>query len=157
MWPRSIGNNECPYKCRTGGSCAQGRLARLWKSDVCTINARWPRYSLGDYPKSRPLLPSRVPHSVGCQLICFINQFFELDISELGDLRDDCLSTGSHFNPFNKVHGARTDSTRHVGDLGNIASDENGIATFLFTDNVISLNGPWSIIGYALFILDHGR
>lgn len=78
----------------------------------------------------------------------------EHDISELGDLSEGCLSTGSHFNPFQKVHGARTDSTRHVGDLGNIVSDEHGIATFSFTDDVISLNGPQSIIGYVSFILD---
>lgn len=86
---------------------------------------------------------------MGCQFICFTSQFLELDISELGDLSGGCLSTGSHFNPFDKFHGARTDSTRHVGDLGNIASDEHGAATFSFTDDVISLNGPKSIIGYV--------
>ncbi|KAF8550055.1 hypothetical protein OG21DRAFT_1420317 [Imleria badia] len=75
-----------------------------------------------------------------------------LDISELGDLSQGCLSTGSHFNPFKKVQSARTDSTRHVGDLGNIASDEYGIAIFSFTDNVISLNGPQSIIGRAVVV-----
>ena len=94
---------------------------------------------------------------MGCHLICFINRFLELDISELGDLSDGCLSTGSHFNPFNKVHGAPTDLTRHVGDLGNIASDEDGIATFSFTDDVISLNGPQSIIGYVNLYMDHGN
>lgn len=72
-------------------------------------------------------------------------------LSALGDLTEGCLSTGSHFNPFNKPHGARTDSVRHVGDLGNIASDEHGTATFSFTDDVISLNGPKSIIGYVSF------
>lgn len=82
-----------------------------------------------------------------------LNRFSEFDVSELGDLTDGCSSTGSHFNPFNKIHGAPTDSTRHVGDLGNIASDEYGVATFLFMDDVISLNGPASIIGYARFRL----
>jgi len=73
-------------------------------------------------------------------------------VHELGNLTQGCLSTGSHFNPFNKVHGARIDSTRHVGDLGNIASDEHGTAIFSFTDNVISLNGPKSIIGRAVVV-----
>ncbi|KAG8214597.1 superoxide dismutase [Butyriboletus roseoflavus] len=73
-------------------------------------------------------------------------------IHELGDLSDGCLSTGTHFNPLKKVHGARTDSTRHVGDLGNIASDEHGIATFSFTDDVISLNGPKGIVGRAVVL-----
>lgn len=86
---------------------------------------------------------------MSCQFIRFTNLFLELDISELGDLSGGCLSTGAHFNPFNKFHGAPTDSTRHVGDLGNIASDEHGVATFSFTDDVISLNGPKSIIGYV--------
>ncbi|KAN0087570.1 Superoxide dismutase, copper/zinc binding domain containing protein [Tylopilus felleus] len=73
-------------------------------------------------------------------------------VHALGDLTEGCLSTGSHFNPFNKPHGARTDSVRHVGDLGNIASDEHGTATFSFTDDVISLNGPKSIIGRAVVV-----
>ncbi|KAF8442919.1 superoxide dismutase [Boletus edulis BED1] len=73
-------------------------------------------------------------------------------VHELGDLTQGCLSAGSHFNPSNNVHGARTDSMRHVGDLGNIASDEHGTAVFSFTDNVISLNGPKGIIGRAVVV-----
>ncbi|KAG9315774.1 superoxide dismutase [Chiua virens] len=73
-------------------------------------------------------------------------------IHQLGDLTEDCLSTGSHFNPLNQVHGARTDATRHVGDLGNIVSDEHGTATFTFMDDVISLNGPKSILGRAVVV-----
>lgn len=92
---------------------------------------------------------------MSCHFICFTNQFLKLAISELGDLSHGCLSTGAHFNPFNKVHGARTDSTRHVGDLGNIASDEHGVATFSFTDDAISLNGPKNVIGYVQFIHKH--
>ncbi|KAH0832058.1 superoxide dismutase [Lanmaoa asiatica] len=75
------------------------------------------------------------------------SSFRGFHIHELGDLSVGCFSTGSHFNPFKEVHGARTDSTRHVGDLGNIASDEHGMAIFSFTDDVISLNGPKSIVG----------
>lgn len=77
------------------------------------------------------------------------SQQLELDISELGDLSNGCVSAGSHFNPFKKSHGARTDSMRHVGDLGNIAADELGVATLSFTDDVISLSGPKSILGWV--------
>ncbi|KAF9221017.1 hypothetical protein BS17DRAFT_786373 [Gyrodon lividus] len=73
-------------------------------------------------------------------------------IHELGDLTGGCLSTGSHFNPSGNTHGAPTDSVRHVGDLGNIVSDEYGTATLSFTDDLISLNGPFSIVGRAVVV-----
>ncbi|TFK74867.1 copper/zinc binding superoxide dismutase [Pluteus cervinus] len=73
-------------------------------------------------------------------------------IHQLGDLSGGCLSTGPHFNPFNKKHGAPTDSERHVGDLGNIKSDENGVSRFTFQDSSISLNGQRSIIGRAVVL-----
>lgn len=64
-----------------------------------------------------------------------------------GDLTNGCLSAGAHFNPFSKNHGAPGDKERHVGDLGNIQSDEKGFAKFSFEDKLISLNGPLSIVG----------
>jgi superoxide dismutase, Cu-Zn family len=67
--------------------------------------------------------------------------------STLGDATNGCLSSGSHYNPFNKNHGAPSDTDRHVGDLGNIASDKNGVANINFSDELISLNGAQSIIG----------
>ncbi len=63
------------------------------------------------------------------------------------------MSAGPHFNPFGKNHGAPTDTDRHVGDLGNIRSDEAGVAAFSFSDSLISLNGPLSIIGSVWFFL----
>ncbi|KAH8998430.1 superoxide dismutase [Lactarius akahatsu] len=73
-------------------------------------------------------------------------------IHELGDITNGCASTGSHFNPLGKTHGAPTTSERHVGDLGNIKSDEIGAAKFTLTDNLISLNGPRSILGRAVVV-----
>ncbi|OAX42858.1 hypothetical protein K503DRAFT_796817 [Rhizopogon vinicolor AM-OR11-026] len=73
-------------------------------------------------------------------------------VHSLGDLSGGCLSTGSHFNPYEKTHGAPSDSVRHVGDLGNIESDEYGTATLSFTDSLISLNGPLSILGRAVVV-----
>ncbi|KAF8645187.1 hypothetical protein AX16_008014 [Volvariella volvacea WC 439] len=84
-------------------------------------------------------------------------------VHAFGDLVGGCASAGPHFNPFNRTHGDRLSSTRHVGDLGNVFSDENGIATFTFDDYYISLNGPLSIIGRAVVIhaatddLGHGE
>jgi len=51
-----------------------------------------------------------------------------------------------------KHHGGRNDTQRHVGDLGNIDADSNGVATINFTDSLISLHGPHSIIGRTLVV-----
>ena len=70
--------------------------------------------------------------------------------SASGDLSGGCLSAGAHFNPFSKNHGAPTDRERHVGDLGNVESDEFGVAKFTIEDKLLSLNGAQSIVGYVL-------
>ncbi|EPQ54450.1 hypothetical protein GLOTRDRAFT_139037 [Gloeophyllum trabeum ATCC 11539] len=74
-------------------------------------------------------------------------------IHHSGDV-SSCAAAGSHFNPFSTTHGAPTDpsSKRHVGDLGNIESDRNGVAVFEFQDKLISLNGPLSIVGRAVVV-----
>jgi superoxide dismutase, Cu-Zn family len=59
------------------------------------------------------------------------------------------MSSGSHFNPEGKTHGAPQDRNRHVGDLGNVRSDATGVVTLDISDSQISLNGPYSIIGYV--------
>jgi superoxide dismutase, Cu-Zn family len=70
-----------------------------------------------------------------------------LSLSTLGDATNGCLSSGSHYNPLEKNHGAPSDTDRHVGDLGNIESDKYGEATINLSDDLISLNGVRSIIG----------
>mgnify|MGYP001194877470 CR=1 FL=1 len=44
-------------------------------------------------------------------------------IHESGDLRKSCSSLCAHYNPFNKIHGGPNSKERHVGDLGNILSN----------------------------------
>ena len=52
-----------------------------------------------------------------------------IHIHELGDCRaDDGSSAGGHFNPLGKAHGAPDAADRHVGDLGNIMTDQRGVA-----------------------------
>lgn len=51
-----------------------------------------------------------------------------------------------------KSHGAPTDAERHVGDLGNILANQEGIATISMADNVIQLMGPNNIIGRAVVV-----
>ncbi|KAI0917216.1 Superoxide dismutase [Cu-Zn] [Taiwanofungus camphoratus] len=69
-----------------------------------------------------------------------------------GDLSSGCASAGAHFNPLGNHHGARTDLVRHAGDLGNVASDAQGVTRLALQDEVISLNGPMSIVGRAVVL-----
>jgi len=74
-------------------------------------------------------------------------------IHEAGDLTDSCTSACAHFNPYNKNHGGINSKERHVGDLGNIIADENGIVKMKITDNLIKLkNSKCNIIGRAVVI-----
>lgn len=44
------------------------------------------------------------------------------------------------------------DRFRHVGDLGNIMADNSGVATFSFSDSIISLSGINSVVGRAVLV-----
>uniref|UniRef100_T1J9L3 Extracellular superoxide dismutase [Cu-Zn] n=1 Tax=Strigamia maritima TaxID=126957 RepID=T1J9L3_STRMM len=72
-----------------------------------------------------------------------------LHVHELGDLSNGCQSVGNHYNPFNKKHGGRDDTERHVGDLGNVTADKEGRATFRFEDKLLCVP---NIIGRSLVI-----
>ncbi|CAI9115540.1 OLC1v1016461C1 [Oldenlandia corymbosa var. corymbosa] len=73
-------------------------------------------------------------------------------VHELGDTTNGCNSTGPHFNPFNKEHGAPSDAERHAGDLGNVVAGGDGNAKISITDNQLKLCGPHSIIGRAIVV-----
>ena len=74
-------------------------------------------------------------------------------IHETGNLEEGCKSCCAHFNPTNSNHGGPKDKERHVGDLGNILADKNGICNMTFTDNVIRLRGrKYNIIGRSAII-----
>lgn len=70
-----------------------------------------------------------------------------MHIHEFGDNTNGCTSAGPHFSPFKKNHGAPGDTERHVGDLGNIETNAQGIAKGAVEDKLIKLIGPGSILG----------
>ncbi|PCH39797.1 hypothetical protein WOLCODRAFT_136496 [Wolfiporia cocos MD-104 SS10] len=69
-----------------------------------------------------------------------------------GDLSSGCASAGVHFNPLRQTHGAPSAPVRHVGDLGNIESDGQGVARFTIEDKLVSLNGLLSVVGRAVVL-----
>ncbi|KAJ9179897.1 hypothetical protein P3X46_008210 [Hevea brasiliensis] len=73
-------------------------------------------------------------------------------IHALGDTTNGCNSTGPHFNPLKKDHGAPADEERHAGDLGNIFAGSDGIAEISIKDMQIPLSGPHSILGRAVVV-----
>jgi Cu-Zn family superoxide dismutase len=77
-----------------------------------------------------------------------------IHIHRSGDLRKGCDSVCDHFNPFNVNHGNINDNkyNRHVGDLGNIRANNNGIVKIKILDKLITLSGKCNIIGRSIVI-----
>ncbi|KAK3821119.1 MAG: cytoplasmic Cu/Zn superoxide dismutase [Benniella sp.] len=75
-------------------------------------------------------------------------------VHEYGDNSNGCLSAGAHYNPHGKTHGCPTSLDRHVGDLGNIEADAEGVATLKYVDEpkLLKLIGPHSVIGRTIVV-----
>lgn len=73
-------------------------------------------------------------------------------VHEFGDATNGCTSAGAHFNPTSKTHGAPDAAERHVGDLGNVQADSNGVAKVNIEDKLISLTGDNNVLGRTIVI-----
>jgi len=71
-------------------------------------------------------------------------------IHEFGDLSKGCESAGGHYNPDRIDHGDL--SKGHVGDLGNITADENGIAEIRIVAKRVDLLGERSVVGRSVVV-----
>lgn len=81
------------------------------------------------------------------------NSLHGFHVHEAGDLTDNCTSMCAHFNPYKMSHGCPGTKIRHVGDLGNIQTNNKGEAKYSFYDDMIKLRGSKSnIIGRGLII-----
>lgn len=77
-------------------------------------------------------------------------------IHTYGVVGGECGAAEGHYNPNGFNHAAPSAPQRHVGDLGNIMSVEDGTATGTavvdITDEVINLYGDRSIMGRSVVI-----
>lgn len=73
-------------------------------------------------------------------------------IHEKADFSNGCASAGPHYNPFKQTHGGPGSDIRHVGDLGNIEANADGVAKGKMTDKYIKLFGEYTVVGRSMMI-----
>ncbi len=83
------------------------------------------------------------------------NAEFGFHIHEVGDCSaPDASSAGAHFNPTNAEHGDPAGPTHHAGDMFNVKSDGQGMATVDATASGVSLASaqPDDVLGKAVVL-----
>lgn len=74
-------------------------------------------------------------------------------IHEFGDVsKSDGMATGGHYNPTTVSHAGPHDAQRHVGDMGNLEANADGIAILDYIDKHMTLNGLNSILGRGVIV-----
>lgn len=74
-------------------------------------------------------------------------------VHEYGDCSSsDGKSAGGHFFTEHNNHGALEELKTHVGDLGNLEANADGIAKTTFITEKLSFSGKESILGRGLII-----
>jgi len=75
-------------------------------------------------------------------------------VHEKGDYSSgDGMSTGGHYNPDGRKHGAHGRGEHHAGDLPSLKADAQGVARFSFESNGISVGGGKAdIVGRGLIV-----
>ncbi|MCA9581667.1 MAG: superoxide dismutase family protein [Myxococcales bacterium] len=74
-------------------------------------------------------------------------------VHEKGDCSaPDATSAGGHYNPNDHDHALPTQKERHMGDMGNLMANGEGIVAFEHTFENLSLEGEHSIINRAVIV-----
>ncbi len=74
-------------------------------------------------------------------------------VHEKGDCSGkDGKTAGGHFFTDHENHGALENNETHVGDLGNLVANEEGIAKASFITDKLSFNGAENIIGRGVIV-----
>ena len=82
------------------------------------------------------------------------NKVHGFHVHDKGDCSSgDGMSTGGHFNPLGKAHGAHDHSEHHAGDLVSLTADANGVARFSYTLTTLTVGeGVTDVIGHGLIV-----
>jgi Cu-Zn family superoxide dismutase len=77
-----------------------------------------------------------------------------LHVHAWGDIHSgDGLSAGVHFNPYGMTHGYPPSWTRHMGDCGNVTSNDDGVIAIKTSFNLLALVGfQGNILGHGIII-----
>lgn len=76
-------------------------------------------------------------------------------VHEFGDCSSsDGKSAGGHFFTEHDHHGALDEMETHIGDLGNLDANKDGVAKATFITDKLSFSGKGSIIGRGLIVHD---
>jgi len=75
-------------------------------------------------------------------------------IHDKGDLSEDCQGAGGHYNPTEATHGSpgSDEGERHVGDLGNIAANDEGRSDVRIEDHLVKLAGDHSVMNRSIVV-----
>lgn len=68
----------------------------------------------------------------------------------------DFSAAGGHFAPHGNPHGSPTDGMHHVGDLGNVEADADGVAVVDMVTDELAFEGDAGVLGRAV-VLHAGR
>lgn len=63
-----------------------------------------------------------------------------------------CEDMGGHYNPEGAPHGSPDEQMHHVGDLGNLVANDDGLARYEALSAAVTLSGPQSVVGHALIV-----
>ena len=74
-------------------------------------------------------------------------------IHQYGDCSSpDATSAGGHFNPTAHPHAGPEVPMRHVGDMGNLVADDQGVAKVDVVSEIMTFDGESSIIGRGVIV-----
>ena len=71
-----------------------------------------------------------------CSIVGLTPGLHGFHIHTYGDLREGCKSACDHYNPWGRSHGGTHGYDRHVGDLGNLIVNEQGVCSQIIVAEV---------------------
>jgi len=82
------------------------------------------------------------------------NTVHAIHVHAWGDITSaNGLSAGLHLNPYEQIHGVPPNPIRHMGDMGNITTNGDGVAYFENTYDIMTLIGTaGNLIGRAVIL-----